>query len=53
MVLHVDLVVASGLVRLYLKHPDTATTQLRVLIDLKVSVFVQTEYVEDVLIMSW
>ena len=53
MVLHVDLVVASGQVRLYLKRPDTATTQLWVLIKLKVSVIEPMEYDKDELIMSW
>lgn len=48
-----NLAVASGLVKLYLKHPDTATTELRVSIDLKVSIIVQAEYVKDELIMSW
>ena len=52
MVLHVNLAVASGLVSLDLKHPDTATTQLRVLIGLNVSIIVQAEYVKDELIMS-
>ena len=53
MVLHVNLAVASGLVNLYLMHRDTATAQLRVLIDLNVSIIVRAEYFKDELIMSW
>ena len=53
MVLHVDLVAASGLVHLYLKHPDTDTTELWVKIDLKVSMLVQADYSQDVVIMAW
>lgn len=48
-----NLAVASGSVNLYLKHPDKATTQLRVSINLNVSIIVHTEYVKDELIMSW
>ena len=52
MVLHVDLAVASGLVKLYLKQPDKAT-QLWVEINLKIKLIVQADYVKDELIMSW
>ena len=48
-----NLIAASGLVRLYLKHPTTGGTQLWLSTNLEVNAGVKVRFIKEVEILSW
>ena len=49
MVLHVNLIAASGQIRLYLNKP----TQVNLSVDLDVKVGVSTKYFKEITVLEW